>query len=108
MPSLGDPGTFGAAVCAKMFSSVCTLNAYKLEDNAIRASVLLGLSNEGYFLGDFLKIFLGLPFAILQKMRVLGDLAKIAITWPFGDFWSRCLRQNVLQGLHFKCVQIRG
>ena len=66
-----------------MFSSVCTLNAYKLEDNAICASVLLGLSNEGYFLADFSKLSLGPPFALLRKMRVLGDLAKIAITWPF-------------------------
>ena len=44
----------------------------------------LGLSNEGYFLADFLKISFGPPFALLRKMRVLGDLAKIAITWPFG------------------------
>ena len=67
-----------------MFSSVCTLNAYKLEDNAICASVLLGLFNEGFFLADFLNISLGRPFALLQKMLLLGDLAKIAITWPFG------------------------
>ena len=66
-----------------MFSIVCTLNAYKLEDNVIRASVLLGFSNEGYFVADFLKIFLGPPFALLHKIRVLGDLAKIAIAWPF-------------------------
>ena len=46
--------------------------------------MLLRLSNQGYFLADFLKIFLGPPFALLRKMRVLGDLAKIAITWPFG------------------------
>ena len=44
----------------------------------------MGLSNEGYFLGDFLKISFGPPFALFQKMWVLGDLAKIAITWPFG------------------------
>ena len=49
----------------------------------------MGLSNEGFFLGDFLKITLGPPFALFQKMRVLGDLAKIAITSPFGHFWSR-------------------
>ena len=72
-----------------MFSSVCTLNAYKLEDNAICASVLLCLLNEGYFLSDFWKISLPRPFALLQKMRVLGDLGKIAITWQFGNFWSR-------------------
>ena len=53
LPKLGHSGTFRAAVCAKMVSSVCTLNAYKLEDNAIFASVLWDLSNEGYFLGDF-------------------------------------------------------
>ena len=49
----------------------------------------MDLLSEGYLLGDFLKISLGHPFALLQKMRVLGDLAKIAITWPFGHFWSR-------------------
>ena len=42
--------------------------------------MLLGLSNEGYFLADFSKLSLGPPFALLRKMRVLGDLAKIAIT----------------------------
>ena len=108
LPKLGHSGTFRAAVCAKMVSSVCTLNAYKLEDNAIFASVLLGLSNECYFLADFLKISLGPPFALLRKMRVLGDLAKIAITWPFGHFWSRCLRQNVFQSFYFKYILIKG
>ena len=79
---------FGAPFCAKIFSSLCTLSAYYLDDNSICARVLLSLSNEGYFLGDFFKIFLGPPFALFQKMRVLGDLAKIAITSPFGHFWS--------------------
>ena len=68
----------------------------------------MGLSNEGYFLGDFLKISLGPPFALFQKMRVLGDLAKIVVTWPFGHFSSRCLRENLVQSLHFKCILIRG
>ena len=51
--------------------------------------MLLRLSNEGYFLGDFCKFSLGPPFALFQKMRVLGDIAKISLTWPFGLFWSR-------------------
>ena len=55
------------------------------EDNAICARELLG---EGYFSVDFLKMSLGPPFALFQKMRVFSDLAKIAITWPFGHFWS--------------------
>ena len=84
LPYLGCSGTLRAAVYAGMFSSVCTLNASKLEVNAICASVLLGLSNEGYFSADVLKISFGPTFALLQKMRVLGNLAKIAITWPFG------------------------
>ena len=70
--------------------------------------MLLGVSNEGYFLGDFSKISFGAPFVLFYKMRVLGDPAEIAITWPFGHFWSRCLRENVLQFLHFKFVLIRG
>ena len=46
--------------------------------------MLYGFSNDGYFLGDFCKVSLGPPFALFLKMRVLGDLAKITITWPFG------------------------
>ena len=46
--------------------------------------MLLSLLSEAFFLADFLKISLGPPFPLLRKMRVLGDLAKIAITWPFG------------------------
>ena len=66
------------------------------------------LLNEGYFLGDFLKISLGPPFPLFKKMRVLSELAKIVITWPFGQFWSRRLRPNLVQSLLFKCILIRG
>ena len=79
-----------------------------MEESAICARVLLGLSNDGYFLANFCKICLGPPFALFQKIRVLGDLAKIAITWPFGNFWTRCLNQNVLQSLNFKYVLLKG
>ena len=91
----------------KIFSSLCPLSAYKLQDNAICASVLLGLLKKVYFLEDFLKIFLGPPVPFFQKMRVLNELAKIPITCPFGNFWSSCLNQNVLPSLHFKCVLLR-
>ena len=63
---------------AKIFSSLCTISAYYLQDNAICARVLLGFWREGHFLGDFLTGFLGPPFALFQKMRVLGDVAKLA------------------------------
>ena len=68
----------------------------------------MGLSNEDYSLGYFSKISLGPPFALFKKMRVLGELAKIALTWPFGHFWSRFVRQNLVQSLHFKCILITG
>ena len=38
--------------------------------------MLLGLFSEGILLADFLKVSLDPPFALFQKMRVLGDLAK--------------------------------
>ena len=54
------------------------------------------------------KISLGSPFVLFQKMRLLGDFSKIAITWPFGHFWSCCLRLILFQSLQFKCILIRG
>ena len=94
-------------VLLEPLSSLCTLSAYYLEDNVISARVLLRILSEGYFLRDF-WFSLGPPFALFQKMRVLGDLAKIAITWSFGHFCSSCLRLNLLQSLHFKCILITG
>ena len=63
---------------------------------------------RGLLFWIFLKNFNWSPFALFQKMRVLGDLAKIAITWQFGYFWSRCLRLNFVQSLHFKSILIKG
>ena len=68
----------------------------------------MGLLGEGILLADFFKISLDPPFSLFQKMQLLSDLAKISITWPFGHFWSRCLRLNLLQSLHFNFIQIRG
>ena len=76
-----------------------------MEDN-VCARVLLGFSIEGYFLGDFWQISLGPPLALFEKMRVLGDLAKIAITCPFVQFWSCFLRHNVLPASHYKWIQL--
>ena len=60
--------------------------------------------DQSLIFGRFLKNFPWSPVLFFQKMRVLNDLAKIPITWPFGNFWSRCLNQNILPSLHFKCV----
>ena len=89
--NLASRALFESLFCLKIFSNFCFLSAYELEDNAICARVLLGVTNEGYFLGDFWKISLGFPFALFKKMQVLGDVAKSTITWPFGHFCSRLL-----------------
>ena len=70
----------------------------------------MGLSNEGYFLADFLKISVGPPFALLRKMRVLGDLSKFAITGPFGHSLKPLFAPKSFhfQSLHFKYILIRG
>ena len=75
MPLLGYSGTFGAAFCIIIFSSLCILRAYQLEDNAICARVPLRLSNDGYFLGDFWKMFLGPHFSLFSENAGFG--------WPF-------------------------
>ena len=52
---------------AKIFSSLCTISACILADNATFHRVLLGLSTEGYLLGDFRNISIGPPFALFRK-----------------------------------------
>ena len=49
--------------------------------------MLFGLSSKGYFLRDFKKkkISLGPPFALFQKLRVLGDVTKIVINLVIRD-----------------------
>ena len=44
----------------------------------------MALLSEGYLKGDFWKSSFGPPFALFQKMRVLGDVATMSMTWPFG------------------------
>ena len=51
--------------------------------------------------GRFLKNFSWSPLCTFLEDAGLGDLAKIAITWPFGHFWSRLMHQNLAQSLHF-------
>ena len=58
--------------CPIIFSSLCPISGYKLEDNDICARVLLAFWTEGYFLGDFLKIFLGPPFALFSENAGFG------------------------------------
>ena len=66
-----------------------------------------GIFKLGLLFGRFFKNFSLSPLALFEKMRVLGNLAKFAITWPFEQFWIRLLRQNLVQSLHFKCILVR-
>ena len=58
------------------------------------------------FWAIFEKFPLVPPLLFFQKMRVLGDVAKIVITWSFGTFWSCFLPQSLLQSLHYKWIQL--
>ena len=77
---------------------------HEWEDIAICATKVLGLLIEVNVLGDFLKNFPWSPLCTFPENTGLGDLAKIAITWPFGNFWSRFLHQNHLQSSHFNWI----
>ena len=67
-----------------------------------------GPFKRGLLFKRLLKNFHWSPLCSFPENVVLGDLAIIAITCPFGHFWSRCFRQNILQSLHFKCILIGG
>ena len=51
-------------------------------------------------------VSLGCNFAEFQKKRDEGVLAKFAIARLSGHFGSRCLQQNVVLCLHFKCIAV--
>ena len=54
--------------------------------------------------GRFLKNFPWSPLCTFSENAGLGDLAKIAITWPFRHFWSRLMHKNLLLSLHVKSI----
>ena len=57
--------------------------------------------------GRFFKNFPSSPLCTFSENAGLDDLAKIAITWPLRHFWSRLMRQNLVQSLQYKWIQIR-
>ena len=65
-------------------------------------------SGRASFWAIFEKFPLVFRLRFFRKCGFLGYVAKIAITWPFGHFWSRWLRGNLFQSLHFRCILIRG
>ena len=69
---LDTAGTFGAAVCAKMFFDDCALGAYYLADPGIRAEMIFGPPKLIYFLGSFPLVP---PLGKSHKMADFGDFA---------------------------------
>ena len=67
-----------------------------------------GFFKPGLLFEQFLKHFPWSPLCTFLENAGLGYLAKIAITWPFGHFWSRLMRQNLFQSLHVKSILIEG
>ena len=74
-PKLDTAGTFGAAVCVKMFSKDCALSAYSLADHEICAEVIFGPPKSTYFLGSFPLVP---PLDNLRKWPILVTL----LNWP--------------------------
>ena len=74
-PKLDTADTFGAAVCAKMFSDDCALSAYSLPDHEIRDKVIFGSPNSTYCLGSFPLVP---PLDNLRKWPILVTL----LNWP--------------------------
>ena len=77
--ALLDP--FSAPESSPVFSLEVHTN-YSRKPFAFR--VLLGLSREGYFLGDFWKISLGPPFVLFQKSAGFG--------WPCQNCHNLAIR----------------
>ena len=65
---------------------------------------VLGAREFDLFFGRF---SLGPPYEEFLKMADFGVFAKVDIARKCEHFWSRCLRQNVVQWLHFKRILIR-
>ena len=84
LPELGFEGTFGAALCVKMFSDGCTLSAYQLGDRRICAEVFLEPPSSAYFLGDFPLVP---PLKNLRKLPILVsllNLPELSVAGTFG------------------------
>ena len=67
-------GTFGAAVCVKMFSDDCTLSAYQLRDRRICAGVLFKPPRSASFLGYFPLVP---PMKNFRKWPILVSLLNL-------------------------------
>ena len=74
LPELGFEGTFGAALCVKMFSDGCTLSAYQLGDRRICAGVFLKPPRSAYFLGYFPLVP---PMKNFRKWPILVSLLNL-------------------------------
>ena len=97
-------GTFGAAVCVRLFSDDCTLGRILTKRSLDLRRRVFGAASFGPL---FKRFSLGLPFEEFQKMADFGVFAKFARTRLCGHLWSRSLRQNVLRWLHFKRTLIK-
>ena len=74
LPELGFEGTFGAAVCVKMFSDDCTLSAYQLRDRRICAGLFFKPPSSAYFLGYFPLVP---PLKNFRKWPILVSLLNL-------------------------------
>ena len=103
-PELGFAGSFGSAVCAKMFSDGCAFGGILIRRSpnwrrSVFQAAEFGLLFESFSLGP--------PFEEFQKMADFGVFAKFARTRLCGQLRKRSLRQNVLRLLRFTEILIK-
>ena len=94
LPELGFAGTFGRAVCVKMFSDDCTLSEYQLGDRWICAGVFFKPPSSAYFLSHFplvppLKNFRKWPILVsllnLPELGFAGTFGRAVCVKMFSD-----------------------
>ena len=94
LPELGFAGTFGPAVCVKMFSDDCTLSVIYLVDRRICARSVFEAAKIGALFNDFplvppLKNFRKWPILVsllnLPELGFLGTFGPAVCVKMFSD-----------------------
>ena len=85
LPELGFAGSFGSAVCAKMFSDDCALREYYLGDRQIGAGVFSKPPSSAYFFSHFSLVP---PLKNFRKWPILVSLLNLSELGFAGSFGS--------------------
>ena len=100
---LDSAGSFGGAVCAKIFSDDYILSAYYLWDSLVCARLILKPPNLAYFFDRFSLVP---PFAKSPKLRVFCVFVKSVVAQFCGHFRRPSFHHNIFRWLDFKHILV--